>query len=95
MGPASPHRDLLVGDPAAVEAGRDLASMRTHATGWPEKSWAARMTRSVALRLGLDEGHNVAVVFGGVGVAGAKTVSPAVGSLPNWCAWTVPAARSR
>ena len=45
--------------------------------------------------MGLDEGHNVAVVFGGVGVAGAKTVSPAVGSHPNWCAWTVPAARSR
>jgi hypothetical protein len=43
---------LLVGDPAAVEAERDLASMWTRATGWPEKSWAARMTRSAAPQSG-------------------------------------------
>jgi hypothetical protein len=43
---------LLAGDPAAVEAERDLASMWTRATGWPEKSWAARMTRSAAPQSG-------------------------------------------
>ena len=49
--------------PSGIRAGR-----RVRATGWLVKSCAARMTRSAAPRSGVvDEGHDVAVVLGGVG----------------------------
>ena len=39
-------RDLLVGDPAAVEAERDSGGQVARAMGSAVKSWAARRTRS-------------------------------------------------
>ena len=53
------------------------------------------MTRLGGAAVGVvDECHDVAVVFGGVGRGWGEHRWLAVASLPNWCVSTVPCARS-
>jgi len=89
------RRDLLVGDPAAIEAKLDPGGQVDTGDGFGGEVLGGEEDQVAGAAAGVvDVGHDVAVVLGGTGSGDAKTASQAVASLPNSWACTAPAARS-